>query len=892
MKRTLLTILSVVGLLTTNAQVAFQGFDNSQTNTWNYTLNIPKYNEAGGTDVWGDTTQVGSGSTTIYPHQGSRFWGMWDLENPTSQGVLSSPYYHTMDFATITLNTSKSYVFKFWYSGDITGGSTDSVMYILEYNNGSTWNYGNRVFLNRVTNGWDSVEVQVPANSTHIRVQFVARINGGSDFAGIDEVQLLEKSLPPEVELVSADGYSVYDEAVDTIKVPVAVKNKSTSSNTTVDVAVVNSFGTASGSDITLLTSQLTFTPSGPDTMYARVKVTNDAIPEEVEYFALRLSNVTNGNLSSQNQTVLYVKDDDYKAPVARKNVELDFLGRYTMPASGSSAEIIAYDSTSDRLFVVNSLKTVLQILDFSNPASMTKIDSVDMSSYGGGINSVAVYNGLVAVAVEANPKTDSGSIVFLDTNGAMLKQVKAGFLPDMVTFTPDGKYVLTANEGEPNDAYTIDPEGSITIVDIQNGVANATVTHATFTAFNSQAAALKATGVRIFGANNPTVAQDMEPEYIAINKTSDTAIVTLQENNAVAIVDIKNKNVIFIKALGYIDHNAQGNGLDGTDRTSEALIANWPVRGLYLPDALAVYDAGGVTYAVLANEGDSRDYGGFSEEERIKDKSIKLDATKFPEGDLLKEDYCIGRLNITTTLGDTDNDGDYDELYSYGTRGFAIINTTNGNIMFESGDQFEQITLVDPKVGKIFNASNDDNDARGRSDNKGPEPEGVTVGKIHDTTYAFITLERIGGVMVYDVTNPSSPVFVDYINTRDTGSYGGDNGPEGIIFIHADANPHGKYYLLTANEVSGTVAVFEVKVKPVSINDINAALPKLNIYPNPVNNGQLYFSQTVTGALYDMQGKRVVSFSNANSISTDGLTKGMYFLGAEGFGVEKVIIP
>lgn len=687
------------------------------------------------------------------------------------------------------------------------------------------------------------------------------------------------------------DDVLVFDEAAGTAKIGVIVKNK-TASATTVNVGIVSNFGTANSSDFTLATTQLTFnaTSPDPDTQYINVTVNNDMAVESQEYFALRLSNAVNGSIGDET-TVVYIKDNDYTPPVARKNISLEFKGRYTMPASGSSAEILAYDSASNRIFTVNSEKNVLQILSFANPASVVKVDSVDMSAYGGGINSVAVMNGMVAVAVEASPKTDSGSVVILDTNGNLLKQVKAGALPDMICFTPDGKYILTANEGEPNSAYTIDPEGSVTIVDISNGAANATSSHVRFNSFNGAKASLTAQGVRIFGYNNPTVAQDFEPEYIAVSKNSDTAYVGLQENNAVAVLDIANKTFVRIMPLGYVDHSQPGKGIDGSDRNPEPLIANWPVRGLYMPDAIASYAVGNNSYLVFTNEGDAREYDPFEEESRISSGSYDLDPTVFPEGDLYKKSYCIGRLAATNTLGDTDNDGDFDAIYVFGTRGFVIKNAATGATAFESGDQFERITLADPKVGKIFNAGNEDNDPQTRSDAKGPEPEAVAIGTIHDTTYAFIGLERIGGVMVYDISNPSVPVFVDYINTRDTAAFGGDNGPEDIKFLHADKNPHGKYYLLVSNEVSATVAVYEVKVSPVSVNNVQMNLRKLNVYPNPVVNGQLYFSTTVSGVMMDINGRTVNTFSRANSINTANLPAGTYILKAEGFAPEKVAI-
>lgn len=687
------------------------------------------------------------------------------------------------------------------------------------------------------------------------------------------------------------DDVLVFDEAAGAAKIGVIVKNKNATA-TTVNVAVVANFGTAGSSDYTVSTTQLSFnaTSPDPDTQYVNVTINNDMAAEQQEYFAIRLSGAVNGTIGDET-TVVYIKDNDYTPPVARKNINLEFKGRYTMPASGSSAEILAYDSASNRIFTVNSLKNVLQILSFANPASVVKVDSVDMSSYGGGINSVAVMNGMVAVAVEAGPKTDSGSVVILDTNGNLLKQVKAGALPDMICFTPDGKYILTANEGEPNDAYTIDPEGSVTIVDISNGAANATSSHVRFNSFNGAKATLMAQGVRIFGYNNPTVAQDFEPEYITVSKNSDTAYVGLQENNAVAVLDIANKTFVRIMPLGYVDHSQPGKGIDGSDRNPEPLIANWPVRGLYMPDAITSYTVGSNSYIVFTNEGDAREYDPFEEESRISSGSYDLDPAKFPEGDLYKKSYCMGRLAATNTLGDTDTDGDFDEIYVFGTRGFVIKNAATGATAFESGDQFEQIILADPKVGKIFNASNSDNDPRTRSDAKGPEPEAVAIGTIHDTTYAFIGLERIGGVMVYDITNPSAPVFVDYINTRDTAAFGGDNGPEDIKFLHKDKNKHGKYYLLVSNEVSATVAVYEVKVSPVSVQNIQTNLNKLNVYPNPVVNSQLYFSTTVSGVMMDINGRVVNTFSEANSINTASLSAGTYILKAEGFAPEKVVI-
>lgn len=684
----------------------------------------------------------------------------------------------------------------------------------------------------------------------------------------------------------------VADEAGDTLKVPVIITAKN-AVNTVLTVNSVSGFGTVSmGTDVTLLTPTLTFTPTGADTLYIQYKIDNDAVAEATEYFAVELAGIVNGTIGSESIATVYIKDNDYKAPVARKNIELQHVSSYAISISGSSAEIVSYDSASNRLFVVNSLKNILHILDFSNPASITEIDTVDMSQYGGGINSVAVHDGIVAVAVQASPKTDPGKIVFLDTGGNYQNAVTAGALPDMVAFSKDGKYVISANEGEPNDQYTIDPEGSITLVDMQNGVAAASATQVTFTSFNGQENALRTLGIRIFGANNPTAAQDFEPEYVATTAGSDSVWVGLQENNAVALLLLSSKTIAGVYPLGTVDHTLPENALDVSDKTDEPLLANWPIKGLRLPDAITTYQVNGQTYLITANEGDSRDYDGYSEEERIGKKAYKLDATKFPHADLLKVDENLGRLNTTLSMGDTDNDGDYDEIYVYGGRGFSIFNTSTAALTYESGREFEEIIKADPKYGMLFNCDNDDNDPKTRSDAKGPEPEGVITGTINDTTYAFIAIERIGGIMVYDVTNPNAAVFVQYVNNRDTSStVAGDLGSEGIIFLHKDKNPNNKHYVITANEVSGTVAVYEVKAVSVSVNNLAIEYKKLSVYPNPVNGNQLFFSETISGSLYDVSGRKVVDFNTANSINVAGLSQGIYFLQANGYQVEKVIV-
>jgi len=924
--------------------------------------------------------------------------------------------------------------------------------------------------------------------------------------------------------------------------------------------------------------------------------------------------------------------------------ITLTALGTYTAGGEGS-AEIVAYDASSRRLFVVNAATATVDVLNVRNPRQPSKITTIDTSRFGSP-NSVAVRDGLVAVAIESNPKTDPGRLALYDTRGKLLAVVRVGSLPDMVTFTPDGHHVLVANEGEPSGYGTghTDPEGSVSIVRIPKApgqikkLTDADVRTAAFTQFNGLEAQLRSQGIRIYGPN-ATAAQDFEPEYIAVSPDSRRAYVTLQENNAIAEIDIESATVKALRPLGFKDYstppqvaatyewkrrpsigataagqrlqlggfsglayegvaedgklkfithtdrgpngeptgirrpfllpqfnprivrftldpadgtfeltqqislqdskgkpltgvsntgistdpnqphndevpvdlrdnvlpldplggdfegiavapdgtfwmadeyrpaiyhfsksgrlierlvpigthaaanapvpaagtagrfgtealpavlaqrrqnrgmegiaiqdgkiyafvqsplrnpatlgnsalnamknvrivefdpatratrqflyvmdnppavspddtradkigdvaampgggflvlerdddavpedpietitkkvyaasltdatdisnlgpflvdgvsksvdqmtveelaavgvqpatkklhvdlaqagyagvekveglalldsgqlalindndfgvagividNATGRftlapgyvpedvvlgmvnvpGLDASDRDERIDIQQWPVFGMYQPDAIALFKSGRNHYLITANEGDARDWPGFSEEARI--GSLTLDPAAFPDATTLKKNANLGRLNVTKTLGDVDGDGDYDALYTLGGRSFAIWGL-DGSLVFDSGSDFERIIAA--RNPEYFNASNDDRSFDSRSDNKGPEPEAVTIGNIGKRTYAFIGLERMGGIMIYDVTNATSPVFVNYVNNRDfsvdpaTAAAARDLGPEGVIFIDAKDSPTRAPLLAVANEISGTVTLYEV---------------------------------------------------------------------------------
>ncbi|MBC1196972.1 choice-of-anchor I family protein [Microcystis aeruginosa BLCCF158] len=501
----------------------------------------------------------------------------------------------------------------------------------------------------------------------------------------------------------------------------------------------------------------------------------------------------------------------------------LSSLGNSTNAANNFGAEIPAYDPASRKLFVIGP-NNRLDIADISNPANPIPLPSINLSSYGAGVNSVAIKNGIVALAMEANPITNNGSVVFFNTNGVFQSQVTVGALPDMLTFTPDGNRVLVANEGEA--ANGVNPDGSVSIINLNlsAGILNPTVNTATFDSFNGQIDSLRQAGVRIFPGK--TVAQDVEPEYITVSDNGTTAWVSLQENNAIAVVDIFNAQVTSILPLGAKNFNAPGNGLDPSDRdgvvfggatNSPAVrINNWPVFGLYQPDTIATVTIAGQTYLITANEGDTRNETG-----RV--STLTLDPSVFPNAATLKLPQNLGRLDVSTIDGLTNPDDAlkpinqrvFRQLFAYGGRSFSIWNVTNGlSQVFDSGDDFEQILATfsaTPLTASIFNSDGTPSSFDSRSDNRGPEPEGLALGTVRNRLYTFVGIERAGGFMVYDITNPSHPLFTNYINDWQLG----DISPEGLLFIPAADSPNGTPLLIVANEVSRNVAIYSVKPVP-----------------------------------------------------------------------------
>jgi Choice-of-anchor I domain len=429
----------------------------------------------------------------------------------------------------------------------------------------------------------------------------------------------------------------------------------------------------------------------------------------------------------------------------------LAFTRLWTHAHTGQVAEIPAFDSKTNTIWVVGVVG--VDVLD-ADDGSL--IEHIDVTPYGF-VNSVAIHNGLAAFAVEApGDRRNPGSVLFYDTATRLVSsgvsQVTVGALPDMLTFTHDGSKLLVANEATPNavadTAYTPpDPPGSVTIIDVATRTVAATAGFA---------------GVPQFGSNLRTnTGMDFEPEYIAVDDQGERAFVTLQEANAIAILDLTTNAFTAVIGLGAKDFNVEGNEIDPKDNDGKVSFITAAAKGLYMPDGIATYRWRGDTYLVTANEGDFRE-----------DNVDRSAASSF------------GAVAPLDRLRVSNKDSSPGNLFAAGARSFSIRDAAGG-LVFDSGSTLDR----EAHARGVY----DD----GRSRDKGVEPEGVALLEIAGRTYAFIGLERTttSTVAVFDISNPFDVTFIDMIVTP------GDLSPEGlVVFRH-----RGNFYLAIANEIAGS---------------------------------------------------------------------------------------
>lgn len=738
---------------------------------------------------------------------------------------------------------------------DIDGSSDDAAQQIaVQYRLGNSGSWTN------VTGGYaaDVTTSGTATQSTPFDLTLPEAVNGRSDL----QVRILTTNAGGSDEWVGIDNIAVTSApAVETQKVGFAVDSLSLSlvegdtgtqlltftvertGGTTGEVSFSGSFlagDTAADDFATLITGFAGIIADGLASTTVTIEVNGDTEIELDEAFSLTLTDVENSGgvettiLDARATAQATILNDDaaaatviggieildmaesltgsVTAPVATETLTVTRRGSWDSGDGEGGSESITFDDTTARAYVTNAASDRIDVLDLSNPFAPAKVAEIDLSTLPGygEVNSVAAYDGIIAVAVQNADGGEAGLVALYDGDGTLIKTLTVGVLPDQLTFSPDGKLLLVANEGEPyldeGTGETVNAPGSVTIIDMSGGAVGATVRNTVgFTALDGFEDQLSDLGLKIFGGNSdleaPTASQDIEPEYVAVSPDGTKAYVTLQEVNAVAVIDLTDTDAdkpVSILPAGYVDFSLAGNEADFSDRDGGGgarviTVGNTPVKGLLQPDAIASFEIDGATYFITANEGDTR---------IVQNGSEGLNEARASSFGVTDTDYARYNLDTVWTTS-------ADDLYGFGGRGVSIFKQNlDGTIekVNETGGDFEQILAALPNASTVFNGENGGSFDT-RSDNKGAEPEGVTVGEVNGKMYAFVALERIGGVMVWDVSTPEDAKYVDYIAPTSE-----DYGPEVIKFVAAEDSPTGRALLMTANEISGTVTVYDLE--------------------------------------------------------------------------------
>lgn len=517
--------------------------------------------------------------------------------------------------------------------------------------------------------------------------------------------------------------------------------------------------------------------------------------------------------------------------PFAAAQAQITFNSGVSLPFGG---EIISY--SGGQLLTTNSGNGShgVQSYGLQSSGSLTSGISIDLGSvFGANLTSsiTSVYAdargfGVASIVPTAKTATDFGRIAFFDlSSGSILKTLDVGYHPDSVSMTPDGTKLLIANEGEygstNSTAESFARAGSVSVVNL-SGITNASglsaLTSSNVSTYDFSAGNL-GSGVSLQGVrdnmltvNNATTSAgfaNIEPEYIAL--TNDKAHVTLQENNAIAVLDLATGKYEAIHNLGTITQTIDASDKDGAGNGTTIAI-NDTLKGLPMPDTMVLFTKNGTTLLATANEGDARgDDGDIA-------RGSTLTANMTSAVALTANNTGIGRLSLLKDQG-RDADGKIADPTMMGTRSFSLWNATTGALVFDSDSAIEQFVAANDATTFNMNSGNL-TQMDTRSDDKGPEPEALAFGRIDGKDFIFVGAERQNGIFQFDITDLNNVSIVGYFNsvTSSADSGGSFISPESILFLDAASNPSGKNLLVIGFEgtgSNGSIGVFEVVPEP-----------------------------------------------------------------------------
>ena len=570
-------------------------------------------------------------------------------------------------------------------------------------------------------------------------------------------------------------------------------------------------------------------------------------------------------------QSVPFVKAHTYRA------------GGFNQKATGQ----IAYDHTVNKLYSVNQEQLGFDIIDYTDIFKPNFERTVDLSQYLTRVRSIESSSGFVFIAGDGSSAQLPGKLLIYNSNGVFRKQLSIGAKPDRMKFTGDDITLVICNEGSPDSTYSADPIGSVNIINTAAGInflTQADVKTLDFTLLDTTDFDPL---IHIYNNAGQNPSQDLEPEAVSFSPDNRTAYVVLQENNALAVVDLFNAELDTILGLGYRDHNA--SGLDASDLANTVNITNYPrLYGIHQPGDIAGFEFQGHAYHILANQGEPRRYQAY--DERIRVSNQPVDPSKFSNLQTLLEDTLLGRLNISSAYGDRNGDGLHDSLLSFGSRSISIRDSSGAEVWHSTDLMGLFVASLQPSD---FNAAADDNSSfKQRSDDMGIEPNAVVTGEVDGNLYAFVSLYQMGGIMIFNISTGPQATIDQYHLDRDfslpaNDPMAGDLGPTDLEFVPAGRTPLGIAQLFVANEVSGTISVYQIG-QGIGIEE-NPTRETSGVYPNP-GEGLFFMGKKSNYEVYNQQGQAVAKFSDTRQVDLSDQPPGIYIIVAGNGSAVKVV--
>lgn len=558
----------------------------------------------------------------------------------------------------------------------------------------------------------------------------------------------------------------------------------------------------------------------------------------------------------------------------------LPFVKAHTLRVGGFNTGAtgkISYDHTTNKLYSVNQEKLGFDIIDYSDIFKPNFIQTVDVSGFINKIRSIESASGFVFVAGDGSSPQLPGKLLIYNSNGVYRKQLSLGTTPDRMKFSPDNITLVIANEGIPDSTYSTDPNGSVNIINTSSGInflTQADVKTVDFTLLDTTAYDPL---IHIYNNAGQSPAQDLEPEAIAISPDNKKAYVVLQENNALAIIDLFTASLDTILGLGYLDYGVYR--LDPSDVANQVNLASYPrLYGMHQPSDIEMFEDKGRYYLMTANQGAPRKYQGYDETVRVKNQPA--DPSKFSNLQPLLQDTLLGRLNITSAFGDRNGDGLHDSLLCFGSRSISILDSS-GYETFNSRDEMA-LYILGQNADSIFNSATDNNTSRKqRSDDMGSEPAAIAIGEVDGTPYSFTAHYQMGGIFIYHMMSPSNLAFETYQLDRNFSvpaddPMAGDLGPTDLEFVPANRTALGIAQLFVANHVSGTISVYQIG-QGIGLDEYDPTKPQ-GAYPNP-GEGLYYLGNKSNYRVYDQQGRLVDEFKNTDRVNISGRSPGIYII-------------